>query len=169
MAEESGGQMRGIWYSEDHGQNWYKIAPASTFGWTPCISANGQCYYDMVIDAVPGHPDHCIFGGIDLYRWEKTEGTSASDADGQWEQISLWNANQNSPVYVHADNHLGLHGTLMALYMLGTMEECLSPLRTATSILYCHKQRIQCYAILRYWLWAKWRNHRGCSRQRYSL
>ncbi len=39
MAEESGGQMRGVWYSEDHGQNWYKIAPASTFGWTPCISA----------------------------------------------------------------------------------------------------------------------------------
>ena len=105
MAEESGGQMRGIWYSEDHGQNWYKIAPASTAGWTPCISANGQCYYDMVIDAIPGHPDHCIFGGIDLYRWEKTEGTAASDANGQWERISNWSSNQNSPNYVHADNH----------------------------------------------------------------
>ena len=117
MAEESGGLMRGVWYSEDHGQNWYKIAPASTFGWTPCTSANGQCYYDMVIDAVPGHPDHCIFGGIDLYRWEKTEGTSASDADGQWEKISNWSSNPNSPIYVHADNHWLTWDSSGALYI----------------------------------------------------
>lgn len=117
MAEESGGLIRGIWYSEDHGQNWYKIAPASTFGWTPCKSLNGQCYYDMVIDAVPGHPDHCIFGGIDLYRWEKTPGTAASAADGQWAKISSWSTNQNSPNYVHADNHWLTWDSSGALYV----------------------------------------------------
>ena len=117
LAKESGGKIHSIWYSEDEGENWYEIAPASTFGWEPCVSLSGQCYYDMVIDAVPGHPDHCLFGGIDLWRWRKTQGTTAADADGQWGRISNWAANTNSPNYVHADNHRFTWDSNGALYV----------------------------------------------------
>lgn len=103
VAGESSGKIRGIYISEDNGSTWHQIAPASTTGWEPCISRNGQCYYDMTIDAVPGHPDHCIFGGIDLYRWERTAGNDPSN--GQWQQITQWSYPQQSPLYVHADNH----------------------------------------------------------------
>ncbi len=101
----SSGTMRGVFYSENNGVDWYEIAPSSTAGWQPCISASGQCGYDMVIDGVPGYPNDCIFGGIDSYRWSKTPGTDASDGDGQWSQLSFWAYPHAHPQYVHADIH----------------------------------------------------------------
>ena len=110
LAAESGGVIHSIWYSEDEGENWYQIAPASTFGWEPCISANGQCYYDMVIDAVPGQPDNCIFGGVSVHRWSKTEGTAAWEADGQWVRLSP---------SIHADIHRFTWDSNGSLYIGG--------------------------------------------------
>jgi len=101
--------MGGIYHSEDNGVTWYSIAPASTYdgtstgAWAPCVSQNGQCNYDMVIDAVKGNPDQCVFGGIDLYKWTRTPGNDPSN--GQWEQMTYWAYPRQHPRYVHADNH----------------------------------------------------------------
>lgn len=106
-------RIGGVYHSEDNGVTWYQIAPASTYTvtngvasngpWAPCISAAGQCDYDLVIDAVKGNPDQCILGAIDLYRWTRTPGNDPSN--GQWEQITNWSYPKQHPKYVHADNH----------------------------------------------------------------
>lgn len=101
--------MGGVYHSEDNGVTWYQIAPASTYTssstgpWAPCVSAAGQCDYDMVIDAVKGNPNQCVLGAIDLYRWTRTPGSDPSN--GQWEQITNWSYPKQHPRYVHADNH----------------------------------------------------------------
>lgn len=102
-------RMAGVYHSEDNGVTWFQIAPASTYTststgpWAPCVSAAGQCDYDMVIDAVKGNPNQCVLGAIDLYRWTRTPGNDPSN--GQWEQITNWSFPRQHPKYVHADNH----------------------------------------------------------------
>ncbi len=113
----SSGTMKGVFYSENNGADWYEVAPSSTTGWTPCTSRNGQCGYDMVIDGIPGYPHDCIFGGIDTYRWSKTPGTTAADADGQWAQLSFWAYPQAHPQYVHADVHRFTWNSVGQLYI----------------------------------------------------
>lgn len=98
-----GGTLKGIYVSEDNGQNWTEIAPSSSAAFDPFISQNGQGVYDNVISAIPGAPEKLLLGGIDVYAWEKEQGLSPTF--GQWEQRSLWFASPFSPIYVHADNH----------------------------------------------------------------
>lgn len=93
----------GQYFSDDNGLTWAEIAPASSAGFDPFISANGQGIYNNVISAVPGRPDQALLGGIDVYAWNREQGLTP--AFGQWEQRSLWFASPLSPVYVHADNH----------------------------------------------------------------
>ena len=64
----------------------------------------------MVIDAVPGQPDNCIFGGVSVHRWSKTEGTAAWEADGQWVRLSP---------SIHADIHRFTWDSNGSLYIGG--------------------------------------------------
>ncbi|NND77657.1 MAG: T9SS type A sorting domain-containing protein [Flavobacteriales bacterium] len=98
------GYLHSCWASDDFGQTFDQIAFSSNNGtsdFSPCISANGQCWYDQDITVVPGDCDKVIIGGVRLYRWEKAV---ADPIFGQWEQIAFQNGQQPGN-YIHADIH----------------------------------------------------------------
>ncbi len=97
----SSGSLKGVYRSTDNGSNWCQIGPSSTTGFAP-FGDNSQGLYDCVIAAHPSE-DGCILGGIDLWTWTHTPGSSCDN--GQWEVVSNWAANPQSPFYIHADNH----------------------------------------------------------------
>lgn len=106
----SGGRLRGVWMSNDNGSTWYEIAP-NTSGQDPddpnsftpfSTSRSAQGRYNNIITVFPTNPEKILLGGIDVYGWDQA---SNNPPYGQWEQRSLWFASQQSPVYVHADNH----------------------------------------------------------------
>ena len=99
-SSNSAGNLYGIYMSEDNGATWTNIGPGGSSIFEPY---RGQGGYNQVISYIPGKPDQCIIGGIDLYHWEKTPGSSP--AFGGWQQVSLWSNPVTSPTYVHADNH----------------------------------------------------------------
>ena len=108
-----GGNWGGAYMSEDNGVTWSQIAS----GWVNSttipvdqqfnplnsggISAQGM--YNLVCEVVPGDPYTMILGGIDLWRWRKTPGSSP--VAGQFERLSFWFLPPFVPKYVHADNH----------------------------------------------------------------
>jgi hypothetical protein len=106
----SGGAFGGAYMSDDNGTTWYQIAPNTssqnpnnTGTFTPfSTSLSNQGNYNNIISVHPTNPGRVFLGGIDVYEWN--QGTT-SPPFGQWEQVSLWFASPESPVYVHADNH----------------------------------------------------------------
>ena len=96
----------GVWFSDDNGINWSRIAQQYTSNnnggvtWDP-LAAQGN--YNMVIDAVKGNPNQCVLGGLNLYRWTKSPTTVP--ATGTWETLSNWALPKGNMNYVHADNH----------------------------------------------------------------
>jgi len=108
-----GGNWGGAYMSEDNGVTWSQIAA----GWVNSttipvdqqfnplnsggLSAQGM--YNLVCEVVPGDPYTMILGGIDLWRWRKTPGSSP--VAGQFERLSFWYLPPFVPKYVHADNH----------------------------------------------------------------
>jgi hypothetical protein len=108
-----GGNWGGAYMSEDNGVTWSQISP----GWVnsttipvdqqfnPLNSGgfSAQGAYNLVCEVVPGNPYTMIFGGIDLWRWRKTPGSSP--VAGQFERLSFWFLPPFVPKYVHADNH----------------------------------------------------------------
>ena len=98
------GYLHSCWASDDFGQTFDQIAFSSQNGtsdFSPCISANGQCWYDQDITVVPGDCDKVIIGGVRLYRWEKAV---QSPIFGQWEQIAF-QGGQEPGNYIHSDIH----------------------------------------------------------------
>lgn len=113
---KSNGSLRGIYATDNAGQNWYVIAPSSNDGTSAIFSpfsAGGslQGNYDNMISIAPGTTDNgsmeIIMGGIKLYKYTLPENSTPG--------ISLWeNINANfasspgqapSPYYVHSDIH----------------------------------------------------------------
>ena len=64
--------------------------------------ANGQAFYNLMIESDPSNDDIVYAGGIDLFR--------STNSGSSWEQISRWSDNNNLedlPVStVHADQHV---------------------------------------------------------------
>lgn len=107
----SSGRIRGIWISENSGDDWYEIAPSyqqQTQGGLQAVfapfstSLSSQGVYNNIITVDPTNPERTIMGGIDLYAWEKAVGNPPF---GSWNQKSFWFTSPTSPQYVHADNH----------------------------------------------------------------
>jgi hypothetical protein len=101
----SSGRIGGVWFSEDNGMNWTKIAEQYVDGnggvsWDP-VSTQGN--YNLVIDAVKGFPNQCVLGGLNVYKWTKS--ANSSPASGTWEALSNWALPKGSQNYVHADIH----------------------------------------------------------------
>jgi len=62
-----------------------------------------QGWYDMAIAVYPNDPDKILVGGIELFRWVKTQ---SGPVAGQWTQISVWQPESfANPYYIHADKH----------------------------------------------------------------
>ncbi len=97
----SNGHVGSVWLSENNGVLWSKIGQQYIANvWDPLGS---QGNYDVVITAVKGHPNQCVVGGLNLYRW--TKNANSSPATGSWETLSNWAFPKGSPNYIHADIH----------------------------------------------------------------
>lgn len=107
----SSNRIRGVWVSENNGQDWFEIAPsyqAQTQGglqpvfapFSTSLSAQGS--YNNIITVDPTNPERTILGGIDLHEWTKAVDNPPF---GSWEQKSFWFSSPTSEFYVHADNH----------------------------------------------------------------
>jgi hypothetical protein len=94
---------QGQWISIDNGVTWYKHTPATGANTTTgVIDYRGQGTWNNTVSFDPTDPERVIVGGIDLHEWKQTINNPPS---GGWNQISIWSANEISPLYVHADNH----------------------------------------------------------------
>jgi hypothetical protein len=107
----SSGRIRGVWISENSGDDWYEIAPSyqqqTQGGLQPVFapfstSLSSQGFYNNIITVNPNNPDRVYLGGIDVYDWVKAVGNPPF---GSWEQSSFWFLSPTSPQYVHADVH----------------------------------------------------------------
>lgn len=97
----SNGHIGAVWLSEDNGVEWTKIGQQYVANvWDPLGS---QGNYDVVISAVKGHPNQCVIGGLNLYKWTKSSGSSPTS--GSWETLTNWAFPKGSVNYVHADIH----------------------------------------------------------------
>lgn len=101
----SNGRIGGVWFSQDNGVNWTRIAQQYNSGsggvsWDPTAAQGG---YNLVISAVKDFPNQCVLGGLNLYKWVKNP--NSSPASGTWETLSNWALPKGSQNYVHADNH----------------------------------------------------------------
>ena len=117
-ATGSNGYLHSVWASEDGGENFDQIAFNSNNGtltFSPCISANGQCWYDQDISVNPENCEEIFLGGVRVYKWEKS---NSGPIFGQWDQAAF--QTQGIPgQYVHADIHY-FHWTSDNTLYLGT-------------------------------------------------
>lgn len=97
----SGGAFAGIYRTIDAGINWNQIAVggSSTF---QLFGTNNQGWYDNVAMVDVANPDVVYVGGIDMWKGVKVN----ANGDFSWTKKTLWNANETSSVYVHADQHV---------------------------------------------------------------
>jgi len=108
--------LRSIWASDDGGETFDQIAFDSNGGtsaFSPCISANGQCWYDQDITVNPADCDEVIIGGVRLYKWEKAV---EDPIFGQWDQIAF-QFGQMPGSFVHSDIHYFHWSTDDVLYV----------------------------------------------------
>lgn len=104
------GCLAKIYRSENKGVDgsWETIAtgggPFDPYTLSPGPPAS-QCqgWYDMAIAVYPNDPDKILVGGIELFKWVKTQ---SGPVAGQWTQISVWQPESfSNPYYIHADKH----------------------------------------------------------------
>lgn len=87
--------------SHDDGQTWNQFVGASGPPNEFDIFRD-QGTYNSIVTVKPTDTESILIGGIDVWKWTQTVNNPPS---GGFEKISQWFLNQNSPVYVHADNH----------------------------------------------------------------
>jgi photosystem II stability/assembly factor-like uncharacterized protein len=94
-AAKTNGALHNVYRTTDGGQTWTIIGPGGSENFS-IFGSNNQGYYDNVIKVHPTNPDKIFVGGIDKWQWE---------ANGNWEQKSLWFLSNFSAFYLHADQH----------------------------------------------------------------
>lgn len=83
-----------IYRSTDGGLTWSIIGPGGSATFNP-LGEQGD--YDNVIAVYPDDANSIIVGGqYSLWKWGLTTG---------WDMLTMWSVDQNSPMYVHADQH----------------------------------------------------------------
>jgi photosystem II stability/assembly factor-like uncharacterized protein len=92
-----GGNLFGVFGTEDGGDNWSSLMPGSVSSFDYMTSsASSQGNYDQAIEVVPGQPGVIILGGITVWR---------AGFDAAAEQIAQNFAPAGSSIYVHSDIH----------------------------------------------------------------
>lgn len=92
-----GGNLFGVFGTEDGGENWSSLMPGSVASFDYMTSpASSQGNYDQALEVVPGQPGVIILGGITLWR---------AGFDAAAEQIAANFAPKGSSIYVHSDIH----------------------------------------------------------------
>ncbi len=89
-----GGNVMGIYRSEDRGDTWEPRAVPGAFGMDNY--ARGQAWYDLTVGVDPNNPNRVFIGGIDIL--------VSSNGGQSWNQISQWFGGGGYQ-YTHADQH----------------------------------------------------------------
>lgn len=97
----SGGAFAGIYRTTDGGTNWSQIAVGGSSSFN-LFGSNNQGWYDNVAMVNTANPDIVYVGGIDMWKGVKVN----ANGDFSWTKKTLWNADETSSVYVHADQHV---------------------------------------------------------------
>ncbi|MBM3448246.1 MAG: T9SS type A sorting domain-containing protein [Bacteroidetes bacterium] len=92
----AGGQMGGLYYTSDKGDNWEVKWPTGIDNLYSVFGDNGQAYYDLALGIKPGEPGICWVGGVTLWK---------AGANTQPEQIAANFDFGSSQYYVHSDIH----------------------------------------------------------------
>jgi photosystem II stability/assembly factor-like uncharacterized protein len=102
----SGGQLSGVYESNDGGETWFNFSPAPP---TSVIDPNfnlfgdnGQGVYDLAIEVAPNNCEMIYVAGVQTYR-----------IDGSWTRIAENFADENSGLYVHSDKHYFVFDTAL--------------------------------------------------------
>jgi hypothetical protein len=119
---DNNGALAGALLSIDAGASWNVIAGASSAAFDPF--GTGQGDFDNVCEVDPNDKNRCIFGGVQIWRWENVVPNPSVQTPpaGQWDRIALEfpNVLQN-PFYVHSDKHaLVYHPTNPNTFFIGT-------------------------------------------------
>lgn len=105
-ATNTSGCLASIGISLDKGNTFDIIAQGGgSFDPYTLTPTQGGCqgWYDMSMAVYPNDPFKLLVGGIELFRWYKTQNNPVF---GQWQKISSWAPQGNfNPYYVHADQH----------------------------------------------------------------
>jgi len=91
------GSMKGLYRSDDKGQNWRIIQPNSSS--TPIFV--GQGIYDNALTVFPENPDKILVGGINAWEAEKIQ----EDGFFAVKSISTSQVPTFFPSYLHVDHH----------------------------------------------------------------
>lgn len=84
------GGVRGIFRSDDEGDNWQSIAGSH-------FDFERQMTYNNTIVVHPTDPDHVLCGGVEIHR--------TMDGGANWQKRTRWNADIGDSDYAHADQH----------------------------------------------------------------
>ncbi|MFN8714931.1 MAG: T9SS type A sorting domain-containing protein [Bacteroidota bacterium] len=118
----SNGSLAGALLSIDGGASWNSIAGASSAAFDPF--GTGQGDFDNVCEVDPTNKNRCIFGGVQLWKWENVvpNPSTQNPPAGQWTRIALEFPNSIfNPYYVHSDKHaVVFHPTQPNTFFIGT-------------------------------------------------
>ncbi len=90
-----GGNMGGLFYSSNKGENWSEVFPSGLDDQYD-VFGTGQGFYDLALIVKPGDPNTAFIGGVTL--WKSGSGTSP-------EQIAYNFGFGGGDSYVHSDIH----------------------------------------------------------------
>jgi hypothetical protein len=112
------GHLIDMQISQDKGATWSIIIPDGS----PCIDpfvqndcTGGQGKYDMAIAVDPADAGHVIVGGIQLYEFRLTPGSSP--VGGSWLKSATLNEFNGNNTRMHADKHTIFWGTTNTVYV----------------------------------------------------
>ncbi|HXC07078.1 MAG TPA: T9SS type A sorting domain-containing protein, partial [Bacteroidia bacterium] len=97
----SGQGTFGAYLTTDGGNTWTQIASTGNLVFEPLTQSD----YAIGMGVDPFDPFRLVVGGLDLWKWEITNGNPAAPV-GQWTRISEWQTSTSDPTYVHADQHI---------------------------------------------------------------
>ena len=90
VANRLGSEVLGVFRSHDGGERWQEVGGAH-------FAAEGQSCYNNTIAVHPDDPGTVVCGLYDIH--------STRDGGATWTRASHWDAQEDSPQYVHSDQH----------------------------------------------------------------
>ena len=90
VADRQGSKVLGVYRSRDGGERWREVGGSQ-------FAAETQSSYNHTIAVHPDNPDMVVCGLNDIHL--------SRDAGATWLRASQWDAAEDSPTYVHSDQH----------------------------------------------------------------
>lgn len=100
-ATTTAGCLEGIYRTEDGGNNWDKVVPATSNN-NDVFAQGDRCQgdFDNTIAVLPNDPNKIYVGGIQFFSWD-----DPAEGGSGWKQSAELNGGASNPNYIHADKH----------------------------------------------------------------